>query len=66
MKLKGLDSPLTSSIYCPSFEGESFCGESREMNKVDKEVYIENFDYPNTDDVGKYEKLSKIGQGTFG
>jgi len=36
------------------------------MNKVDKEKYIENFDYPHCDDVGKYEKLSKIGQGTFG
>jgi hypothetical protein len=39
---------------------------SMKMNKAEKEKYIENFDYPHCDEVGKYEKLSKIGQGTFG
>lgn len=27
---------------------------------------IPNFDYPYCDEVGKYEKLTKVGQGTFG
>ncbi|CAG7833405.1 unnamed protein product [Allacma fusca] len=36
------------------------------MNRAERDKYIENFDYPYCDDVGKYEKLSKIGQGTFG
>ncbi len=36
------------------------------MNRAEKEKYIENFEYPFCDDVNKYEKLSKIGQGTFG
>ncbi|CAL8113022.1 unnamed protein product [Orchesella dallaii] len=36
------------------------------MNRAEKEKYIENFEYSFCDDVNKYEKLSKIGQGTFG
>ena len=39
---------------------------SADMNRADRDKYIETFDYPFCDDVGKYEKLSKIGQGTFG
>lgn len=31
-----------------------------------KSEAIEEFDYPFCDDVSKYEKLTKIGQGTFG
>lgn len=26
----------------------------------------DDFDYPYVDDVNKYEKITKIGQGTFG
>ena len=36
------------------------------MNPTDRQSYIESFEFPHCDDVAKYEKLSKIGQGTFG
>ena len=39
---------------------------TEDMNRAERDKYIENFDYPFCDDVAKYEKLSKIGQGTFG
>ncbi|XP_055702724.1 cyclin-dependent kinase 9 [Phlebotomus papatasi] len=31
-----------------------------------KQKYIEDYDFPYCDESGKYEKVSKIGQGTFG
>ncbi|KAK0081329.1 hypothetical protein PV325_001773 [Microctonus aethiopoides] len=36
------------------------------MNTKQKEIYIENFDFPYCDESSKYEKVAKIGQGTFG
>lgn len=36
------------------------------MNMRDKEKYIENFNFPYCDLTTKYEKITKIGQGTFG
>lgn len=36
------------------------------MNIKEKEQYIENFHFPHCDDTTKYEKVAKIGQGTFG
>ncbi|XP_065160185.1 cyclin-dependent kinase 9 [Atheta coriaria] len=43
---------------------------SRENNKMmntrEKEDYIENCMFPFCDESGKYEKVAKIGQGTFG
>ncbi|KAJ8688565.1 hypothetical protein QAD02_024360 [Eretmocerus hayati] len=36
------------------------------MNIKGKEKYIEEFDFPFCDESSKYEKVSKIGQGTFG
>ena len=32
----------------------------------DKERYIEKYDFPYCARVDKYEKIAKIGQGTFG
>lgn len=36
------------------------------MNLKEKEKYIESFHFPHCDDTTKYEKVAKIGQGTFG
>ncbi|KAJ8981246.1 hypothetical protein NQ317_005761 [Molorchus minor] len=36
------------------------------MNMREKEKYIENFGFPYCDLTSKYEKVAKIGQGTFG
>nr|CAD7446999.1 unnamed protein product [Timema bartmani] len=36
------------------------------MNTKEKEKYIEEFDFPLCDEASKYEKVAKIGQGTFG
>ncbi|XP_023723129.1 cyclin-dependent kinase 9 [Cryptotermes secundus] len=36
------------------------------MNTKEKEKYIEEFDFPFCDEAAKYEKVAKIGQGTFG
>jgi cyclin-dependent kinase 9 len=36
------------------------------MNTKEKEKYIEDFDFPFCDEAAKYEKVAKIGQGTFG
>ncbi|KAJ8958101.1 hypothetical protein NQ318_006029 [Aromia moschata] len=36
------------------------------MNMREKEKYIENFNFPYCDLTTKYEKVTKIGQGTFG
>lgn len=36
------------------------------MSVKEKERYIENFQFPYCDESTKYEKVAKIGQGTFG
>ncbi|CAH1372703.1 hypothetical protein MTP99_014174 [Tenebrio molitor] len=36
------------------------------MNMREKEKYIETFSFPFCDESDKYEKIAKIGQGTFG
>lgn len=36
------------------------------MNIREKEKYIENFNFPHCDETAKYERVAKIGQGTFG
>lgn len=36
------------------------------LNMRDKEKYIENFNFSYCDLTQKYEKVTKIGQGTFG
>lgn len=36
------------------------------MNIKEKERYIEEYDFQFCDEATKYEKVAKIGQGTFG
>lgn len=39
---------------------------SRTMSLMEKQKYIEDYDFPYCDESSKYEKVAKIGQGTFG
>lgn len=39
---------------------------ARNMSLFDKQKYIEDYDFPYCDESSKYEKVAKIGQGTFG
>ncbi|XP_019876610.1 cyclin-dependent kinase 9 [Aethina tumida] len=41
-------------------------GYQQVMSIREKEKYIENFNFPFCDESSKYEKVAKIGQGTFG
>lgn len=46
---------------------EPVAGPSETMqNLAVKEKYIENYDFLYCDESSKYEKVAKIGQGTFG
>jgi len=47
----------------PSNVGSS---SSRTMSLMEKQKYIEDYDFPYCDESNKYEKVAKIGQGTFG
>lgn len=47
----------------PSSVGSS---SSRTMSLMEKQKYIEDYDFPYCDESNKYEKVAKIGQGTFG
>lgn len=46
--------------------GENTKTSSTIMNTKEKEKYIEEFDFPFCEEASKYEKIAKIGQGTFG
>lgn len=39
---------------------------ARAMSSSERDRYIERFDFPYCSKVEKYEKMTKIGQGTFG
>ncbi|KAH8348139.1 cyclin-dependent kinase 9 [Drosophila takahashii] len=51
------------SASTPSSVGSS---SSRTMSLMEKQKYIEDYDFPYCDESNKYEKVAKIGQGTFG
>ena len=36
------------------------------LNLKEKQKYIESYDFPFCSESSKYEKVAKIGQGTFG
>lgn len=36
------------------------------LSLAEKQKYIEDYDFPYCDESSKYEKVAKIGQGTFG
>lgn len=37
-----------------------------QMNPKDREKFYDELEFPYCDEVNKYEKMAKIGQGTFG
>lgn len=39
---------------------------STALNLQEKQKYIEEYDFAYCDESNKYEKVAKIGQGTFG
>lgn len=41
-------------------------GNTEEFGSRDREKYVEEFNFPFCDDASKYERVAKIGQGTFG
>lgn len=49
-------------------QGQSSASSSSALiqNLNNKQKYIENYDFPYCDESSKYEKVAKIGQGTFG
>lgn len=50
-----------------SSSSSSSSSTSKSANSLlNKQKYIENYDFPYCDDSCKYEKVAKIGQGTFG
>lgn len=55
----------SASASAPSTSAQSAATVSRELT-LKKQTYIGNYDFPFCDESGKYEKVTKIGQGTFG
>lgn len=76
MSTKGQDErmetsrPSSSSSAAASVSGQSMTMSTSTSTKstglLSKQIYIENYDFPYCDDSSKYEKVAKIGQGTFG
>lgn len=59
--------PSTSSSATGSVSmSSSSSTKSAATSLISKQLYIENYDFPYCDDSSKYEKVAKIGQGTFG
>ena len=54
--------PYTSSQFVPSWSVNVLCVTIHST----RDQYIEQFDFPFCEEVSKYEKQAKIGQGTFG
>lgn len=54
-------------VASSSSSSSSSSSTSKSANSLlNKQKYIENYDFPYCDDSCKYEKVAKIGQGTFG
>lgn len=54
------------SVNAPREPAPVLSTSSTILNMREKERYIEDFDFPFCDESSKYEKVAKIGQGTFG
>lgn len=64
-KMESSGSTNTSSQITASTSSSSTIA-ALPTNLVQKQKYIETYDFPYCDESCKYEKVAKIGQGTFG
>ncbi|VDN07540.1 unnamed protein product [Thelazia callipaeda] len=62
--LLDIDCASTSSVSHPT--DEDLASMNRQMVTPELMRYLETFEFPFINDVTNYEKLAKIGQGTFG
>ena len=53
-------------ILPPSVTSSGLTSTKSPYSLANKQKYIENYDFPFCDESSKYEKVAKIGQGTFG
>lgn len=63
MSTKRFSSIHSRNQFQPSKSND---GNTEEIGPRDREKYIEEFNFPFCDDASKYERVAKIGQGTFG
>lgn len=66
MSSRGRDEHIPLSHSMQSTPGVTSSSSSRTLSLAEKQKYIEEYDFPYCDESSKYEKVAKIGQGTFG
>lgn len=73
MDTSGSSSSINSVQHGPAHQlppapssSSSSIGSRITATLASKQKYIENYDFPYCDESSKYEKVAKIGQGTFG
>lgn len=58
--------PSSSGSTSAAAPGPSQSTSKSAATLMSKQLYIDKYTFPYCDDLSKYEKVTKIGQGTFG